>query len=292
MLERNVTCRLVVATLLCTLQWVAVTSPTPGVRLRPKGIIHAPMNVNHTVVLHCEVSRETEPRWSINGHSIYPEEHNNTIHINNTNCSSVLRIGDMGMDAFGTVHGSALLNIECTAVRTTGFRKIDSKSRRVVRFETPGQPSNITVFASSGRDQLHMVQWERPENMIEQVRFIYTVIIEDLTNPDRDRKFENVTEQRIRAKIPDCFNITVWGSNKAGAGEPKSFLPSSPSCNVGGTTESPETPTVSQSTAGENEASNTTEETSGSLSSTACSGSLVKLAAELFVLNLVINNYI
>ena len=97
------------------------------------------MNVNHTVVLHCEVlhcevSHETEPRWSINGHPIYPEEHNNTIHINTTNCSSVLRIGDMGMDTFGTVHGSALLNIECTAVRTTGFRKIDSKSRRVIRF--------------------------------------------------------------------------------------------------------------------------------------------------------------
>ena len=56
--------------------------------------------------------------------------------------------------------------------------------------ETPGQPSNITVFASSGRDQLHMVQWESPENMIKQVRLTYTVVIEDLTNPDGDRKFE------------------------------------------------------------------------------------------------------
>ena len=55
--------------------------------------------------------------------------------------------------------------------------------------ETPGQPSNITVFAPSGRDQLHMVQWESPENMIEQVRFIYTVIIEDLANPDGDGRF-------------------------------------------------------------------------------------------------------
>ena len=55
--------------------------------------------------------------------------------------------------------------------------------------ETPDQPSNITVFASSGRDRLHMVQWERPENMIEQVRLIYTVIIEDLANPDGDRRF-------------------------------------------------------------------------------------------------------
>ena len=55
--------------------------------------------------------------------------------------------------------------------------------------ETPGQPSNITVFASSGRDRLHMVQWERPENMIEQVRLTYTVVIEDLTNPDGDRRF-------------------------------------------------------------------------------------------------------
>ena len=92
------------------------------------------MHVNHTVELHCEVPHETEPRWSINGHHIDPEEHNNTISINTTNCSSVLRIGDMGMDAFGTVHGSALLNIECTAVRTTPFGRIANKSRRVVRF--------------------------------------------------------------------------------------------------------------------------------------------------------------
>ena len=40
---------------------------------------------------------------------------------------------------------------------------------------------------------------------------------------------QNVTKQRIRAEIPDYFNITVWASNEAGAGEP-SFLPSSPSC--------------------------------------------------------------
>ena len=55
--------------------------------------------------------------------------------------------------------------------------------------ETPGQPSNVTVFASSGRDQPHMVQWERPENMIEQVRLTYTVVIDHLANPDGDRRF-------------------------------------------------------------------------------------------------------
>jgi hypothetical protein len=245
------------------------------------------MYVNHTVELHCEVPRETEPRWSINGHLIYPEEHNNTICINTTNWSSVLRIGDVGMDEFGTVHGSALLNIECAAVCTTHIKKIASNSRRVVRFETPGQPSNVTVFASSGRDQPHMVQWERPENMIEQVRLTYTVVIDHLANPDGDRRFtyyENVTKQRIRAEIPDCFNITVWASNEAGAGEP-SFLPSSPSCNIGGTTE---TPTESQGTAGETEASTTTEERSCSLSFTACSGSL----AAGMVMALLINNYI
>ena len=42
--------------------------------------------------------------------------------------------------------------------------------------------------------------------------------------------------------------------------------------NIGSTTESPETPTESQGTTSENEARTTTEETSGSLSSTACSG--------------------
>ena len=148
-------------------------------------------------------------QWRINRHPINPEEHIDTIFINTTDTISVFRIGDAGLDTFGTVHGSAVLTIECAAVNYLfRFTHYGSEQRRVIRFgkqsyiipsiiqlfyisslaERPDQPGNITVFPRSGRMLLDSVRWERPENMIEKVPLTYTVFIQDLlANTDGDR---------------------------------------------------------------------------------------------------------
>ena len=167
------------------------------------------MNVNHTVELQCEVPRGTTVQWSINTHPIYPEEHPN-IFINTTTDGSVLRVGDEGLDTFGTVQGSAVLHIECTAVNYSNrTRTVGKKGRNIVRFgkyshatliamdiinitsyllaEIPDSPRNITVSLRSD------IFWERPENMVDRVPLTYNIVMQDLaTGTEFNKVYHNV----------------------------------------------------------------------------------------------------
>ena len=103
----------------------------PGIRLIPeKRFILAPLKINNTVELQCQVPGDATPQWKFDGeHTVYAG-HNEDIVITDSNNTSVIRIEDSGLRRFRS-SASADLSIDCIAY---GFRYSHSERRFIVLF--------------------------------------------------------------------------------------------------------------------------------------------------------------
>jgi hypothetical protein len=193
---------------LCVLRWIFVSS-----RLTPSGMIFAPVGVNHTVVVECEVPAGLQPLLAINGHVLWAEEDH--IDIRASHNVSVISLTDSGLDEFtGTQNRSGIVSITCIAL--DGLRNMTDSTNMILRFEKPLAPTRLRVPRKSGR-----VSWQRPSNSVGQVNVTYRVTAKD-QRTGAVVIYENVRQEWLKVKLPGCFEINVTATNGAGISTPAS----------------------------------------------------------------------
>jgi hypothetical protein len=65
--------------------------------------------------------------------------------------------------------------------------------------------------------------------MVEEVPLSYSLVVQDLADDSHTVTYENVTKQRIKIDIPECYSIELYASNEAGTSAPS--ILSSPPCS-------------------------------------------------------------
>jgi hypothetical protein len=93
-------------------------------------MIFAPVGVNHTVVVECEVPAGLKPLLVINDHELWTEEHH--IDIKTSHNVSLIHLTDLGLDEFtGTENRSGIVNITCLAL--DGLRYMTDSTNQILR---------------------------------------------------------------------------------------------------------------------------------------------------------------